>query len=397
MAEPTPFHPRTSELCRSQDWRHWAGYCTPATYDEFSQPEYAAIRHAAALIDISPLYKYRIEGPQAADWLQRVITHDLRKLRVGRVLYTPWCDPDGKVRQEGTVFRLAKDRYQICAAEPALGWLRQNRADLDAELYDDSAALAGLSLQGPLSRDVLRSASTIDIDRLKFFRLATGEIAGVPVTVSRTGYTGDLGYEIWLPAAAAVEVWDALIRLGEPFRIRPCGLAAMDIARVEAGFVLIDVDYTSSELAKIEAEKSSPFELGLGWAVRLDKGPFIGREALVEEKRRGSEYALVGLQIDWQPLEDLYLAADLMPDLPLATRRDPVPVFAGSGGPQIGRATSRVWSTRLKKYLALATVEAAYARPGTAIAMEVTVHWERKRAPARVVELPFFRPERMKA
>lgn len=397
MADPTPFHPRTSELCRNQDWRQWSGYLTPASYDEFTQPEYAAIRHSAALIDISPLYKYRIEGPDASGLLNRVITQDVAKLRVGRVLYTPWCDADGKVRQEGTVFRLGKNRYQLCAAEPTLGWLAQNAPGFEVELHDDSAAIAALSLQGPLSRDVLQACSTIDVDHLKFFRLAEGEISGVPVTVSRTGYTGDLGYEIWLPAGSALEVWDTLMAAGEPFHIRPCGLSAMDIARVEAGFILIDVDYTSSEVAKIDADKSSPMELGLGWAVRFDKGPFVGRQALIEEKRRGSAYALVGLEIDWQPLEDLYLAAGLMPDLPLSTNREPVPVYTGPSGKQIGRATSRVWSTRLKKYLALATVEAEYAKAGTPVAMEVTVHWERQRAPARVTPTPFFRPDRMKA
>ena len=397
MAKPTPFHPRTSELCRSQDWRQWSGYSAASSYDEFSQPEYAAIRHSAALIDVSPLYKYRIEGPDAQALLNRVITQDARKLRLRRVVYTAWCDQDGKVRQEGTVFRLAKHRFQLCAAEPALGWLQQNAAGFDAELTDVSTRVAALALQGPLSRDVLRSCSTVDVDRLKFFRIAEGEIAGIPVTVSRTGYTGDLGYEIWLPADAALMVWDALMAHGEPFHIRPCGLGAMDVARVEAGFILIGVDYVSSEVARIEADKSSPYELGLGWTVKLGKGPFVGRRALAAEKERGSAYRLVGLEIDWEPLEKIYLAFGLMPELPLATDRDPVPIYAGPNGRQIGRATSRVWSTRLKKYIALATVESAYAKESSKVAMEVTVRWERQRVSARVVKTPFFRPSRMRA
>ncbi len=236
-----------------------------------------------------------------------------------------------------------------------------------------------------------------DLDDLGFFRLTRGEIAAAEVTISRTGYTGDLGYELWMEAEAALDVWDALVAYGEPLHVRPCGLVAMDVARVEAGFVLLGVDYVSSETALVEADKSSPYELGLGWAVKLGKGPFVGRRALAEEKKRGSAWRLVGLEIDWDALEKLYLDVGLMPDLPHTVDRRPVPVYAGPTGVQVGQATSRVWSTLLKKYVALATVEARYASPGTELAMEVTVRYSRRRAPARVVKTPFYRPERMRA
>ncbi len=401
MLATTPFHPRTSVLCESQAWRQWAGYLAVSNYRDFVQPEYAAIRHAAALIDVSPLYKYRLDGPGAMPLLQRAVTQNVAKMAVGQVVYTPWCDADGKVRQEGTVFRLGEESFRICAAEPSLGYfqsLSDGRGGTGGVTFtDESAAFGALALQGPHSRAILRQVSDIDVDSLKFFHQASGEIAGAPVTISRTGYTGDLGYEIWLEASAALHVWDALIAGGEPYLIRPCGIQAMDVARVEAGFILIGVDYISSEVALVEADKSSPYEAGLGWTVKLKKGPFIGRRALVEEKKNGSPWSLVGLEIDWEPLEKLYVDVGLMPDLPHLVCRDPVPVYAGPSGPQVGQATSKVWSAMLKKYIVLATVETAYARPGTELAMEVTVRFSRKRAPARVVKTPFFRPERQRS
>lgn len=397
MTAPTPFHPRTSELNESLAWKHWSGYYAASSYREFVQPEYAAIRHAAAMIDVSPLYKYKISGPDAEAFLNRVVTQNVTKLAVGQVVYTPWCDADGKMRQEGTLFRLAEDTYRLCAAEPCLDWLVLNAEGRDVVFEDESAQMAALSLQGPNSRAVLRDAGVTAVDDLRFFRHAAGEIGGAPVEVSRTGYTGDLGYEIWLDSEAALNVWDALMKSGEPYNITPCGIAAMDVSRVEAGFILIGVDYVSSETALIEADKSSPYEAGLGWAVKLKKGPFIGRRALAQEKKNGSPWQLVGLTIDWDPLEKLFMDVGLMPELPYSVDREPVPLYAGLTGPQVGQVTSRVWSALLKKYIALATVETAYAREGTELAMEVTVRYSRLRAPARVVKTPFYRPDRLKA
>ncbi|MGB5354666.1 MAG: aminomethyltransferase family protein, partial [Woeseia sp.] len=374
MAAGTALHERTSALCHSNDWRQWSGFLVASTYNDFSQPEYSAIRHAAAAIDVSPLYKYWVTGPDAQLLTNRVFVQDTAKMDVGQVVYTPWCDNDGSVRQEGTVFRLGDDAYQVCAAEQAIGWLTRNALGLDVTIRDRTDDFAAVALQGPNSRDVLRAVSSAPVDDLKFFRFTVGEIAGASVMVSRTGYTGDLGYEIWIPQEKALDVWDALVEGGEPYHITPCGLAAMDIARIEAGFVLIGVDYVSSETAKLPHHRVSPYELGLGWSVKLDKGPnFVGRSALVKRKdERGRR--VVGLEIGWEALEELYLRAGLMPDLPLAPCREPVPVYNRSGG-QIGRVTTRVWSTMLKKYIGLATVDSAYAEPGTEVAMEVTVDY----------------------
>ncbi|MFQ5743889.1 MAG: aminomethyltransferase family protein [Acidobacteriota bacterium] len=395
MAVGTPLHPRTSALCRSLNWRHWSGYFAAGCYDDFVQPEYAAIRNRAALIDVSPLYKYRVSGADATALVDRVFTRDAHRIEVLQAVYTPWCDAAGKLLQEGTVFRLEEDCYQVNAAEPALRWLQLNARGLDVRLEDRSAAVAALALQGPRSGEILRQLVGAEIDGVRFFRLLRGRIDGAPVTVSRTGYTGDLGYEVWMAAEDALRVWDALIEAGRPFGITPCGILAMDVARVEAGFILIDVDYTSAERALIPSQRYSPYELGLGWAVKLEKGDFVGRAALLEERHRGSARRLVGLQLDWEPLEAAYRRAGLMPELPLLACREPVPVYAD--GRQVGRVSSRCWSTLLKKYIGLAVLETAFAAPRTEVAMEVTVEYARCQLPARVVKLPHFRPERMRA
>ena len=397
MATGTPFHPRTAPLCHSHDWRQWSGYLAPSSYNDFVQPEYAAIRHSAALIDVSPLYKYFVTGPDAAALCDRVVTQHAAAMDVGRVVYTPWLDPDGKVRQEGTLFRLGEREFKLCAAEPAIDWLCRNAVGYDVRIIDRSTEFAALSLQGPHARAILVQAAGRELAELRFFRCTDARIAGVPVRVSRTGYTGDLGYELWIPVADALRVWDVLMEVGRPWQITPCGLAAMDIARVEAGFILIGVDYVSSEVAHLQQDKASPDELGLGWAVKLDKGPFVGRRAVVKERQRGGpRRRLVGLRIDWEPLEQVYLREGLMPDLPMTVCREPVPVYS-SDDVQIGRASSRVWSKLLKKYIALATLQAEYAEPGTSVQMEVTVRYRRCRVPATVVRPGLYRPERMRA
>ncbi len=398
MSSGTPLHPRTEILCKSRAWRQWSGFSVASSYSDFAQPEYAAIRHAAALIDVSPLFKYRVSGPDAELLTNRVFTQDTAKMKTGQIVYTPWCDPDGSVRQEGTVFRLSDDAYQVCSVEPTLGWMERNAVGLDVSISDHSTDTAVLALQGPTSRDILVQVASAEVANLKFFHWMDSSINGIPVMISRTGYTGDLGYEVWIRSADAVQVWDVLMEGGRAHNITPCGLEAMDIARVEAGFVLLNVDYESSESALLPHHRMSPYELGFGWAVKLSKDVnFVGRQALIEAKRNNSaERKLIGLMIDWPELEELYLSAGVMPDLPLVPCRDPVPIYNQSGK-QIGRATTRVWSTMLKKYLALATVEAKYAAKGSKLLMEQTVDYERKTVEAVVCKLPFFRPDRMRA
>ena len=396
MPTGTPFFPRTADLNKSLNWRDWSGYHAAGCYQEFHQPEYAAIRNGAALIDVSPLYKYFVEGPDSEKFIDRIFTRNAGKLAVNQVFYSPWCDDAGHVIQEGTVMRLAPDRFQINAAEPGIRWFLASATGLRVEVTDRSGAFAALAVQGPNARALLaEAASGGDIEGLGFFRAAPCSIGGAPVVVSRTGFTGDLGYELWIPATDTLKVWDALIDVGKNHGATPCGLWALDIARIEAGFVLVGVDYICADRALIPSQKSFPFELGLGWAVKLRKKTrCIGHEALARVKQEGCAWQLVGLEIPWEPLEDLYMEAGLLPELPTVAWRDPVPVYAD--GRQVGRATSGCWSTTLKKYIALASVETPYSRPGRELLMEMTVDYTRRQAPARVVKLPFYRPSRLR-
>ena len=389
MLKTTPFHERTAALCASHAWRRWAGYVVASSYELSHEREYHSIRAAAALFDVSPLYKYAVTGKDAARLLDHVVTRNIQQLSVGQVVYTPWCDANGKVLDDGTVARLGEQSFRMTAAEPNLRWLEDNAHGLDVAIEDVSEALAALSLQGPAARAILG-----DID-LKYFRLAETRIASIPVTVSRTGYTGDLGYEIWVEKKSALNLWDALIAAGTPHGIMPAGMLALDVARLEAGLMLIDVDYVPARKALIDSQTSSPFELDLGWSVNLKKERFVGRDALAAEAAREPQWRFVGVEIDWDSLERLYAEVGLATRLPPQAWRMSVPIY--SGAEQAGYATSGGWSPLLKKYIALAHLRTPYFAPGTELEMEITVEHHRKRALARVVKKPFFDPERKRA
>jgi aminomethyltransferase len=391
MPVGTPFHQRTLALCESLNYREWSGYYTVSAYETHHEHEYNAIRNAAALIDISPLFKYVITGPDAARLVDRVIPRDVSKMAAGQVVYTPWCDEHGKTIDDGTVTRLDEQRFRWTAADPTLRWLYQNAAGLTVSIVDVSERTAALALQGPTSAGVLRACG-VDIDGLGYFRAASDRIAGIDVDISRTGYTGDLGYEIWMPADRAVDVWDALMRAGQPFGIKPAGMLALDVARVEAGLLLVDVDFIGCRKATTQAQQYTPFEMGLARLVRTDKGPFVGRNALTEEASRGPARMIVGLEINWEDVERLHERAGLVPVAPAAASRVAVPVMRG--GRQVGRATTTAWSPVLKRLIALATIESPYFLPGTTLEFEITVDAHRHLAGATVVPTPFFKPER---
>ena len=315
----------------------------------------------AALIDISPLFKYRLTGKDATRLVDRIITRDMRKVSVGQVIYTPWCDEHGKVIDDGTVSRLEENTYRWTAADPSLRWFTQNAAGMDVHIEDISESVAALALQGPTSGRLLKSlVKDADIENLKYFRVTTGTIAGVPVEISRTGYTGDLGYEIWVAAEQAVKVWDALMEAGRAFDIHPAGMLALDVARVEAGLLLIEVDFNSSKKALIDEQKYSPFEWDSGAWSTSNKNRFIGQAALIAEQKRGSAREIVGLEIDWPEVEQLYENVGLPPAVSPIASRVAVPVF--KDGTQVGKATSSTWSPTLKKMIALATVERPYTQ-----------------------------------
>lgn len=395
MPVASAFHARTHALCESLNYRDWAGYYAVSAYETHHEHEYNAIRNACAVIDISPLFKYRVAGRDAIKLIDRIITRDARKMTIGQVYYTPWCDEEGKVIDDGTVTRLADDVYRWTAADPNLRWLTDNAAGLDVVIDDISERVAALALQGPTAARLLRQVSTAAIDSLKYFKGTSGEIAGVAVDVTRTGYTGDLGYEVWMPWDAALTVWDALAAAGPTFDLHPAGMLALDVARIEAGLLLIDVDFHSSRRAMIESQKYSPYELGLARLVDLEKGPFVGRKALTAEHRRGHRRQIVGLEVDWTDVEKLYDAVGLPPTAPATASRVAVPVY--KDGRHVGRATSSTWSTSLKKLIALATIDAPHYAIGTRLKLEITVEAVRHTAGATVVKTPFFNPPRKTA
>ena len=391
----TAVHDRTFQLCESLNYREWSGYYAVSAYEAHHEHEYNAIRNASALIDVSPLFKYRVSGRDAVKLVDRVITRDAFKLAVGQVCYTPWCDERGKVIDDGTVTRVSEDTFRWTAADPSLRWLRQNAIGLDVAIDDISEQVAALALQGPTSARLLAAVADADVAGLKYFRMARGTIAGVPVDISRTGYTGDLGYEIWMPWNRAIDVWDALMIGGRAFDIHPVGMLALDVARVEAGLLLIDVDFHGCKKALIPSQTYTPLEMGLGRLVQLENRPFVGRSALVAERRRGPARLIVGLEIDWPAVERLYDDLGLAPQISAAASRAAVPVYRNGG--QVGRATTTTWSPVLKKLIALATIAAPHFAEGTALEVEVTVEAVRHRAPATVVRTPFFNPPRKTA
>jgi len=395
MLLQTPFHPRTAPLCASHAWRRWSGFLVASAYELSYEHEYHAIRTSAGLLDISPLYKYRIAGPDAARLLDRIVTRDVKKVAIGQVLYSTWCDARGKVIDDGTIARLGETTFRMTAADPGLRWLEDNAVGLQVTIDDVSTAVAALALQGPNARAIVNAAAGQDLSGLRFFRIAPATIRGVPVEVSRTGYTGDLGYEIWMPAEHALVVWDALIEVGTAHGIAPAGLWALDNARLEAGLMLIDVDYVSARKALIESQYSTPFELDLAWTVDLDKEMFVGKAALADEKARGPAWKFVGIEVDWPSYERLFANVGLATRVPMPPWRASVPIYAGAR--QVGYATSGGWSSLLKKYIALAHLEATHAVPGTRLDIEMTVEHRRKRALATVVKKPFFDPERKRA
>jgi aminomethyltransferase len=390
--KPTPFYPRTSLLCDSHSWADWSGWLTANTYDIDHTHEYLAVRTACAVFDTSPLYKYHIYGPDALRLMNRVVTQDVSRYAAGRCMYTPWCDDHGKIIDDGILARLAERSFRLTAAAPTLYWLEDNATGLDVTVEDVTEALAVLALQGPCSRDLLKTLSDADFDRIPYFGIMNTEMAGISVEVSRTGYTGDLGYEIWVEPHQAVQLWDEIFAVGQAYRIRPFGEYALGMARIEAGLLLAEVDFHSSKKVLFEFQKSSPLELGLGWTVKLEKEFFVGQRALKRESARGPAWMTAGLEVDLKSLEALFAGFGMPLHLPYQSWTEAVPIY--SSGRQIGKATSGTWSPILKKYIAIARLKPRYARPGTVVDMEVTIDAQRKQARATVVKMPFFNPPR---
>jgi glycine cleavage system T protein (aminomethyltransferase) len=386
----TAFYERERALNTKQVWGEWAGYFSPQVYADFHDIEYAAIREAAAVIDTTPLYKYVVRGPDAIRLLDRVITRDATKIQVDQVIYTPWCDEDGKILDDGTVTRLGDREFRITAADPCYRWFLLNATGLDVEVGDVTEELGALALQGKLSREVLEAATGEDWPDVRYFRHRRTTMAGVDVSVTRTGYTGDRGYELWIPVDGALAVWDAVFEAGAPFGIHPAGIRALDVARVEAGLILVEAEYTSARHAIGPEQNYSPFELGLGRLVDFDKeATFTGKPALVAERAAGGpQRRLVGLELDWDGIEGMFAHHGLAPMISPFVDRAPVPVYRE--GRQIGRATSITWGTTIKKMVGFGSIDKAHEKVGTRVSVEYSVEGERGKVGATVVPLPFL-------
>lgn len=393
----SPFHQRTAALCTSYKWKEWAGYYAVCQYDTYMDKEYFAIRHSAGLLDVSPLFKYRVTGKDAAKYLSFVTTRDIQKLKIGWVVYASWTDEHGKMQDDGTVSRLSEEEFFVTTASLMFAWFEKFTRGFNVQIKNISDQYAAVALQGPNSRDILNNITDGAVTKLKFFRSTPAKINGKDVWISRTGFTGDLGYEVWTENENAIPLWDTLISAGKPYAIEPMGLDALDISRNEAGFILQGVDYFSARHCMIESQKSSPFETSLGWTVQLERDNFIGQKALLAEKKSGSKWAFVGLEISLEELENIYTEFGLPPSMPIRAWRNATPVYESSGETQIGRATSGTYSPTLKKNIALATILTPFSAIGTKIRFEVTVEWHKRNISATVVEKPFFNPERKKA
>ncbi len=375
-------------------WTVWSGYYAVQSYLLQHEQEYFAIRTAAGLLDVSPLCKYRVHGPDSTAFLSRVMVRDIVRLPVGRVAYTCWCDHNGHVIGDGTVLRQQETTYLVTSTDPSYAWFCRHQRGLAVQVNDVTDDLAALALQGPVSREVLLDAGAREIEKLAYYHAVRTSLAGKSIWVSRTGYTGDLGYEIWIPVEHALTVWDALVVSGENYALRPAGLSALDMCRVEAGLLLQHVDYHNALHALVNSRKSTPFELGLGWMVNLDRAPFIGQAALHGLVQ--PDVKLVGLDIDWSETEALYRQCGLPPALPTRAWRTSVPVYRDRARRrQIGYATSGTWSPVLKKNIALATVMTQHAAGQAQI--ELTVEHVRHAVTARIVPHRFFNPPRKTA
>jgi len=387
----TPFHERARALSQLDAFVPWAGYTTVDVFTNVEQ-EYFAIRNASSLYDLTPMVKYRIAGPDALRFLNRLVTRDLARLTPGRVAYTVWCNDEGHIVDDGTVFAIATNEYRICTGERQLDWFRASAIGFDVEVREVTEDVAALAVQGPTSCRLLRGVGLAGIERLKPFEHAElsmprGAGAGhgaISLMVSRTGFTGDLGYELWMQPADAESVWDALVEFGRTRALRPVGSRALNMARIEAGFLLPNVDFVSAAQTLYLGTERSPLELGLAWLVDFGKGHFTGRRALLLEAGRPPRRRLVGLDVEGtKPAHNALL-------------------YGGRAGRnEVGSVTSAIWSPTAKRNIALALVSAPYMTTGSTLWADIYLNrelvWERRMMRARVVDRPFFAPARRRA
>lgn len=394
MPEGSPLHERTSALNKSFLWKDWSGYAAPCAYTAHSEREYFAIRSSAAMLDVSPLQKMDVRGADGARLLARVFTRDITQLGVGRVTYGALVNEEGWIVDDGTIARLGETHWRVSTSEPCAAWVGSQGRGLDVQVEDISRNLAVLAVQGPRARAICDAVTDIDLTKMRFFRVQEGQVGGVPGWVSRTGYTGDLGYELWVAADKGPALWDALMDAGAPHGLEPCGLDALDVARIEAGFVLQGVDYVSARFAPSEWHKLSPVEAGLGFTVDTEREVELLGMARIRRHLEGDRrWTFVRLLYDIPAIEALHDRIGLPPHFAPQACRETVPLFA-PGGKQVGRVTSSTWSPTTKGQLALGSVQKGFGEPGAKLQVEYTVRGERHKIPCVVQEKPFFTPKR---
>jgi aminomethyltransferase len=399
MPKTTPFYPRLSELNTTGLYGHWSGYLSAQRYDHSAKHEYFAVRNAAGYFDTSPLYKYWIRGRDAERFLGGVMTRDIRLCKPGRAQYTLWCDDRGFVLEDGVVFRHSDNEFFMTTAEPNLGYFRDLVGRLDVAIEDVTEDFAMLAVQGPRSREILAKVAP-EVNDLAFFGVGDAKIGSSAVTVSRTGYTGDLGFEVRVGADDALDVLDQITEAGEGHGFIPFGEEALLMTRIEAGLVLINVEFQSSRFAFTDHDRVTPKELGFGWMLKgidADDRPFIGRNAIRRELADGSSrWASVGLLVDWQAYNQLYYDAGLIPPKD-ETPLDYESMLYDDDGSRIGYATSLMYSPMLQRHIAMARVKPQFGAVGSRVNVELTINHQYMTVPADTARLPLFNPPRKTA
>ncbi len=396
MVKTTPFHPRLAELNTTQLWSHWAGHLSASQYDIAAKHEYFGVRNAVGFFDASPLYKYEITGRDAERFLGGVLARDIRTCRPGRAQYTIWCDSNGYVLEDGVVFRHSANEFLLTAAEPNLSFLQNQIGSLEVAIDDVSDDYAMLAIQGPRARAAL-SPLAPEVNELGYFAHAQSKIAGSEVTISRTGFTGDLGFEVRLPADNALSILDAIMEAGEPHHMRPFGDQALNVLRIEAGLPLIGAEFSSSRYAFNEHQRFTPDELGFGWLLKGiddDARPFAGRRAILAERSNSSSrWKTVGISVNPREYDELFYGAGLIPpkDEPPAAWET---MLYDEDDERAGYATSYTYSPMAQTHIGIARVRPELAAIGTTIHVEQTVNHVYTTSPATVTSMPFYRPER---
>ena len=377
----TPFHEKTREKCYAHDWHRWAGYKAVKQYTS-AELEYTALRNTAGVIDITPMHKYSVQGKDAKKFINKLVTRQIENIQPNQVVYALWCNEDGFLVDDGTIFCIDDNNFRICSGERNLNWFEDTAIGYDVTIEDISHSIAALAFQGPLSCKILHMLKAKNIENLKPFCFDQFTISNHEIAISRTGFSGDLGYELWCDPSQAHDIWDALFSFNKDYKILAAGLDALDMVRIEAGFIVVNADLIAAEHALRPNRMRTPYELGLAWMVNLDKEFFTGKEALIKQKNKGVEKKLIGL--------------DVQGDKPAVGS-----VLYDGSKKEIGIVTAAMWSPTLKSNIAMGYVDKEYIKIGSKILAEIyhpeELEYRKIWAQCKVVKKQFLNLERRNA